>query len=174
VTRDRYQFSAPLPAGEIAVSLDEAEGRGEVRLLEQPRTRNDYSARVLIRDPQSGAGDYSFALSWARPAHRELTPLYSTRGMVWSGRVDGRVRVIVEGRSARVEVLSGAPVTGEHVQFERELPARDFPNATVQRLRGRGSVEIVEFPSRRNDHRLVFEINDSQGGGDNYSVEVGW
>jgi hypothetical protein len=94
--------------------------------------------------------------------------------MVWSGRVDGRIRVIVEGSSARVAVMDGAPVASERADFARSLPARDNPNTTVRRLRGRGRVEIVEYPSRRNGYRLIFEIDDSGGGADHYEVEVGW
>jgi CYTH domain-containing protein len=96
------------------------------------------------------------------------------RGMVWSGRVDGRVRVSVEGRRAWTETVNGAPVVAERADFFRDLPRRDNDGATVRRLRGRGRVEMVEFPSRRNGYRLVFEIDDSQGGAENYEVEVGW
>jgi hypothetical protein len=174
VTRDRYQFSAPLPRRDVQVSLEHVEGRGEVRLIEQPREENNHTARVLIRDNRGGGGDYSFALVWQRPARGDSAPIYSRPGMRWSGRVDGRVRVIVESQRAWSEVISGAPVAGERAEFERALPNREFPNAGVRRLRGRGDVEIVEYPSRRNGYRLVFEIDDRRGGGDDYVVEVGW
>ncbi len=174
VVRDRFQFSRPLPAQEVAVSLEETGGRGEIRLVEQPAERNGYTAKVLIRDSQGGAGDYSFTLAWARPSRADSTPLYARRGLVWSGRVDGRVRVIVEGNQARAEVLAGAPVDTGRTDFDRPLPNRPSPNATVRRLRGRGGVEIVEYPSQRNGYRLVFEIADTRGGADDYVVEVAW
>ncbi|MGH9671699.1 MAG: hypothetical protein ACRD44_00830, partial [Bryobacteraceae bacterium] len=69
---------------------------------------------------------------------------------------------------------AGAPVSGERADFERDLPSRESPNATVRRLRGRGSVELIEYPTRRNGYRLVFEIDDNRGGGDDYVVEAGW
>jgi len=174
VVRDRFQFSRPLPAQEVQVSLEETEGRGEIRLVEQPRENNGYTAKVLIRDPQGGSGDYSFSLTWMRPARGEPQQLYARRGLFWSGRVDGRVRVIVQGSSARADLIDGAPVAGERADFERPLPSRPTPNLTVRRLRGRGSVEILEFPSDRNGYRLVFEIYDNRGGADDYVVEVGW
>ncbi len=174
VTRDRYQFSAPLPRRDVQVSLEDVEGRGDVRLIEQPREDNDHTARVQIRDNRGGGGDYSFVLVWQRPSRGDDAPLYSRPGMTWEGRVDGRVRVLVEGQQARSEVISGAPVDGERFHFERALPNREFPNATVRKRDGRGRVEIVEFPSRRNGFRLVFEIDDRSGGGDRYVVEVGW
>jgi len=42
------------------------------------------------------------------------------------------------------------------------------------RIRGRGRVEIVEFPSQTNHYRLVFEITDTGEGADNYEIEVDW
>ncbi len=174
VSRERYQFSNPLPEREVRVSLEQTDGRGEIRLLEQPRPENGYSVRILIRDPQGGSGDYSFSLLWERLSRAEPDRLYARRGLLWSGRVDGRVRVAVQGAFTSVETLSGAPVTGERASFERALPAQARPNATVKKLRGRGRVELVEFPSSGNGYRLVFEIDDSGGGSDEYQVEVGW
>ena len=174
VTRERFQFTRPLPDRPVQVSLEDVNGRGEVRLIEQPGERNNYAARIMIRDSQGGAGDYSFTLAWNRPSRLESEPLYAERGLVWSGRVDGRVRVIVQGNSTRAEVVSGQPVSGEHAGFVRSMPARNLPNARVKRLRGRGRVEMVEFPSSRNGYRLVFEVEDSEGGADNYEVEVSW
>jgi hypothetical protein len=72
-----------------------------------------------------------------------------------------------------VEVLNGAPVSSGTARFFRPLPARNA-NAGVRKLRGRGRVELVEHPSRRNGYRLVFEIEDRDGGADHYEVEVGW
>ncbi len=174
VMRDRFQFTRPLPDRPVQVSLEDANGRGEVRLIEQPAERNNYAARILIRDPQGGAGDYSFTLAWNRPSRFESEPLYVERGLVWSGRVDGKVRVIVQGSSVHAEVMSGQPVTGDRAGLVRPLPSRNLPNARIKRLRGRGRVEIVEFPSSRNGYRLVFEIEDTDGGADNYEVEVSW
>ena len=174
VTRDRYQFSRPLPNRSVRVSLEDANGRGEIRLIEQPSESNGYAARVLIRDSQGGAGDYGFALTWTRPSRNEPENLYARRGLIWAGRVDGHVRVIVQATSAFTELVSGTPVMAERANFDRPLPTRGAPNAAVKKLRGRGRVELVEFPSERNGHRLVFEIEDRDGGADNYEVEVGW
>lgn len=173
VTRERASFSRPLPGRDVIVSLDGFEGRGEVVLLEQPRRENRYAARVLIRDPKGGAADYTFTLSWAQ-AGRGGNNAIARRAMVWHGRVDGRVRVSVQGRRAEAEVVRGGPVHGERAEFLRELPRRENHAATVRRVNGRGRVDIVEFPSRLNGYRLVFEIDDSPGGAGDYEVEVNW
>jgi hypothetical protein len=173
VTRERARISRPLPRRDTTVSLEDTQGRGEIRLVEQPREENGYTARVRIRDPQGGAGDYSFTLAWAPPPRFSGDGI-ARRGMVWSGRVDGRVRVFIEGRRAWAETVSGAPVSGERADFYRDLPRRENSDATVRRLRGRGRLELIESPSRRNGYRLVFEIDDHQGGAENYEVEAGW
>lgn len=172
VTRERYRFSSRLPEQNVIVSLEQVDGRGEVRLVQHPREENGYTARVLIRDSQGGAGDYSFTLTWSRPSRQDFS--YARRGLLWSGRVDGRIRVIVEGQSAWSEVVSGGPVEGERATFDRPLAPRANSSVTVRRLRGRGRVEIVEYPTARNNFRIVFEIEDGRGGSDHYDVEVGW
>ena len=174
VTRERFRFSRPLPNREATVSLDEYDGRGEVLLLEQPRRENGYTARVRIRDPKGGASDYSFTLSWTRGARAGSADAIARRGMVWSGRVDGRVRVSLERNRAWSEVVRGAPVENERADFFRDLPRRDNDAATVRRVRGRGRVELVEYPSRRNGYKLVFEIDDGSGGAADYEIEAGW
>jgi hypothetical protein len=169
-----FHFSKPLPSREVTVRLEEPEGRGEIRLLEQPRESNGYRARVLIRNPQAGPGDYSFTLAWSPTAPKDAGFELVRRGVIWSGRVDGRIRVVIEGRTSMSTVLGGAPIAEERVEFERALPAGDIPNAVAKLLRGRGRVEIVEYPSLSNHYQLVFEIDNPAGGPDNYEVELRW
>jgi hypothetical protein len=171
---ERFTFSRPLPEREIRVSLEDAQGRGDVQLIDQPSQQNGYTARVRIRDSQPAAGEYTFSLFWTRPERGEPERLFARSGLVWHGRVDGTARIHVNDRVAQVELLSGAPVQGDRAEFVRPLPRADVPNLTVKRLRGRGRVNIVEYPSARNGWRLVFQIEDSSGGADDYQVEVGW
>ena len=70
VADEHFKFSRPLPDRDSEVRLEDPEGRGEIRLIEQPRERNNYTARVSIRDPQAGAGEYSFTLAWNRSPSR--------------------------------------------------------------------------------------------------------
>lgn len=172
VMRERSKFSKPLPDHEVHVRLETPEGRGEVRLVEQPRESNGYAARVLIRDPQAGAGDYSFTLSWTdNPRSGAVSSL---PGLTWSGRVEGVVRVAVQGGAALSEIVHGGPVAAERAVFVRPLPAGSNPNLEVRKQRGRGTVEIVEYPSNSNGYRLVFEIRDPGPGPDDYEIEVCW
>jgi len=53
-----------LPADRVNVSLSSIEGRGSVRIIQQPDRDNGYTAVVRIHDPQSGRGFYKFSLTW--------------------------------------------------------------------------------------------------------------
>ncbi len=175
VAEEHYKFSRPLPHRDVEVTLEDQQGRGEVRLVEQPRERNNYMARVSIRDPQSGSGEYSFTLVWSRPKNKELLPVIEAeRGMIWHGTVAGRARVTIKGGSAISEVDRGGSIAAERADFLRTLPASSDLHPAVKKLSGRGDVQIVEYPSEKNNYRLVFEITDSGSGASNYEIEVDW
>ena len=174
VAGQQFKFSRPLPNHAVEVRLEQPEGRGEIRLVEQPSERNQYTARVLIRDSQSGSAEYSFALVWTRDGGKEPELRPVVRGVMWSGTVEGRVRVTVQGGAVLSEALAGHPVTGERADVLKPLPARSDLNPVAKKLRGRGEVQIVEEPSDKNNYRLVFEIRNPEGGADNYEIEVDW
>ncbi len=177
VADEHFKFSRPLPERDTEVRVEYPEGRGEIRLIEQPRQRNNYTARVSIRDPLPGSGEYSFTLVWNRPNLKEAAapiPDPAGRGFAWSGTVDGRVRVTLQGGASFSEALQGAPVSGEHAEILRPLPARADLMPAIRKLRGRGRVSIVETPSEKNNYRLVFEIDDPEPGADDYEVELDW
>jgi hypothetical protein len=174
VMRERAKFSQPLPRAEVRVSLEDVQGRGDIKLMEQPRRDNNYSARVRIRDQEPGVGDYSFVLTWTTEPRGDKEPAIAQRGLVWSGRVDGHVRVTVQGGSSYSEAVGGGSVTGERTDWLRPLPATNGLAPALKKLAGRGKAEILEMPSNQNHYRLVFVIGDSGGGPDNYEIEVAW
>ena len=47
----------------VFLALDKR-GRGSVRVVQQPRPFNNFTAVVRIHDPQPGAGHYRFRLNW--------------------------------------------------------------------------------------------------------------
>jgi hypothetical protein len=176
VADEHFKFSKPLPDRDTEVRLEAPEGRGEIRLIEQPRQRNHYTARVSIRDSGAGAGDYSFTLVWNRAVGKDAGPIPEPagRGFLWRGTVDGRVRVTVQGGASFSEALEGARITGEHAEVFRPLPARSDLMPAIRKLQGRGRVAIVESPSEKNNYRLVFEIDDPEPGADDYEIELDW
>ena len=177
VADELTKFSRPLPERDTDVRLQDPEGRGEIHVIEQPRQRNNYTARVAIRDPLEGAGEYSFTLIWNRVNSKEAAkpiPQATGRGFLWTGTVDGRVRVTLQGGASFSEALEGAPVTSEHAELIRALPKSADLMPMIRKLHGRGQVSIVESPSEKNNYRLTFEIDDPEPGADYYEVELDW
>lgn len=186
VQREGYRFIEELPDYRQNVEVRVIEGRGEVRVLEQPTLENQYTLRVGIEDRQAGSSFYSLQFFWSAgtlfardPFNRRKKPLPSSgtlapRGLTWTGRVEGTVRVTVEGRETSAQSASGIPLRGATARFERDLPARESNRISLRKHRGRGRVDIIEYPSKKNGYRLIFEISDSGSGSDEYEVEVGW
>jgi hypothetical protein len=176
VADEHFKFSKPLPDRATEVRLERSDGRGEIRLVEQPRESNHYTARVSISDPVAGATDYSFTLVWNRANNKEPAPIPEPTGraFLWTGKVDGRVRVTVQGGASFSETQEGERIIGEHAEMLRSLPARSDVAPVIRKLQGRGQVAIVESPSEKNNYRLVFEINDPEPGADDYEVELDW
>jgi hypothetical protein len=175
VAAEHFKFTRPLPNQPVEVTLAEREGRGEIRLVEQPSERNHYTVRVSIHDPQGGSSDYSFKLAWNRPTGKEAPPpIPAGPGLTWSGSVTGQVRVTVRAGAAISQDLEGGRVTNQHADFIQPLPARSDLQPALKVLRGRGRVEIVETPSQQNNYQLIFEITDPGPGADSYAVELDW
>ena len=66
IQRQDYRFTAPLPEWDVDLQLLKIEGRGEVRLVEEPSSWNDYTAVVRIDDEkQLGDSYYEFELTWS-------------------------------------------------------------------------------------------------------------
>ncbi len=62
---DGSECSQPLPAGGFSkFAFRGIDGRGEVRLVQEPRLGNGWTAIVAIRDKKGGDEGYTFELSW--------------------------------------------------------------------------------------------------------------
>ncbi len=55
-----------LPARPVRVFLRQSQGRGYIRIVQQPNRGNGFTARVRIQDPQGGSSFYHFVLAWRR------------------------------------------------------------------------------------------------------------
>jgi hypothetical protein len=174
IAAEHFKFTRPLPERAVEVTLEEREGRGEIRLVEQPSERNHYTARVSIHDPHGGSSDYSFRLLWSRPTGKEPPPIPAGPGLTWSGSVSGHVRVVVRAGAAISQALDGGRVSNTRTDFIQPLPARSDLQLALKTLRGRGRVQILETPSQQNNYQLIFEIDDPGPGADSYEVELDW
>jgi hypothetical protein len=100
VQRQRFRFFDRLPDSRQSVDLEVKEGRGRVRIVEQPRLENNYTLAVEIDDRQGGSSFYSLALHWDTSRGGFFSDRGSGLGPIrgapvggdslnWSGRVDG-------------------------------------------------------------------------------------
>ncbi|MCI0665769.1 MAG: hypothetical protein L0220_32330, partial [Acidobacteria bacterium] len=182
-----FQFSSPLPSQPVNVSLVNTEGRGEILLIDQPNRDNDYTASVRIRDNRGGSGNYAFTLTWDRSRSRDYDSSpggrgprdYDNssggrgRGFRWEGRVDGRDLLFIRGDRLTTEHQSGQPITDENYRFFQSLPF-ERRSVTVRKLNGRGTVRVIQQPSRENGFSAAILIEDPAGGADRYEIEVEW
>ena len=182
-----YRFSAPLPARAVEVELHPIEGRGTVRLMEQPSKRNDYTVVVRIEDRRGGASDYEFEVVWdeddgwgddwgsdGRSDFRWNDDSDGDDGVFrWKGRVDIGAEIEIRGGSHTVTNLGGQGVREDRVEFESSLPERDVP-VSLRKLDGRGVVELIQAPDAKNGYTAIIRIEDDKRGADNYELELRW
>jgi hypothetical protein len=64
-SRGRMINSLPLQTGNLVVQR--LEGRGDVLVIEQPTSRNNYTAVLRIRDPRGGTDRYRIVAYWEPP-----------------------------------------------------------------------------------------------------------
>lgn len=100
-------------------------------------------------------------------------PNFVTGRMRWRGRVDDRIQVFLKGSEATSRLITGAPIAGGQFNFTLPLPQRPVA-LTLRKIKGRGSVEIIQQPSRNNGFTAVVEIYDSRGGSEDYEFEITW
>jgi hypothetical protein len=91
----------------------------------------------------------------------------------WRGRVDDVVELEIRGDRLYERVVSGQPVYDVSLRFNSSMPRRRL-TVKVEKLRGRGYVEVVEQPSSRNNFTTIVRIRDPKGGADEYEIEVYW
>jgi hypothetical protein len=86
--------------------------------------------------------------------------------------VDGAAEVEVQGDVGRLRTLSGQPATWRRFVCNGLMPAnpQDF---RFRGIDGRGDVQLVQDP-RQTGGRIVFQVNDPQGGREGYTVDLEW
>jgi hypothetical protein len=119
----------------------------------------------MARELNAGGG-------WERP-NESRPPSVVTGRMRWRGRVDDRVQIYVQGSDTTSKLVTGAPVANGVFNFTSPLPQRPV-TVNLRKLKGRGSVEIIQQPSRNNGFTAVIEIFDSKGGAEDYEFEITW
>ncbi|HEX8843268.1 MAG TPA: hypothetical protein VF791_01290 [Pyrinomonadaceae bacterium] len=59
-----YNFTSALPRRRVNVNAVKLNGRGDVRVIQQPSRDNNFTAVVQIKDSKGGARDYEIEVTW--------------------------------------------------------------------------------------------------------------
>lgn len=131
------ECSTPLPRNVENFSFRGIDGRGNVRLLEQPTSRNGWTAVVRIKDNKAGAEEYHYRLEWGRgSSFTEDRPRGGNRGGSSSSSDLARMRT----RDLRREIES----LWQNVHGSRR-PSTDTVDDYIDRIRlDRWSLDQVQ------------------------------
>ena len=61
-----FNFTSPLPTENVQVSVNKKDGRGNVKVIQQPSSENNFTAIVQILDKSGGAREYVLEISWTK------------------------------------------------------------------------------------------------------------
>lgn len=165
----------------------------KVRIIDPPAGAGSYSFTMAWDDAGFNSGNYPNQTGQTYPSQTYpnssggvLSPdgTYGTpnsgygntgvAGVRWSGQVDGQIRVSFRDNQAFTQRLSGQQTYNEQVSFGSPVPRRNNVDVSVNKVRGRGSVDVIQRPASNNNYTLVVEINDKDGGADVYDLEITW
>lgn len=71
---DGSECNQPLPGNLTKFEFKGIDGRGEVRLVQEPRPANNWTAVVNIKDRKGGSEGYTFRLRWESPGGYAANP----------------------------------------------------------------------------------------------------
>jgi hypothetical protein len=171
----------PRTDGEVSVAV--VDGRGEVDVLQQPTSRNGYTAIVRVRDPQGGAGGYRLNAYWQPASAGEVGPPFGRgRGygrdygnrvaLMWSGDVDDNLEILLQPSGISYRTLRGASPRAVQSAIRR-IPRSDV-ELEVDQVEGRGQVVVVQQPTAENGYTARIRVRDPQPGFGHYAFNVTW
>jgi hypothetical protein len=172
-----------LPHRDGNVTVQVAEGRGDVDVVQQPKADNDYTAILRIRDHSSGADTYRITALWTpgvttsevtgevdRP--RRGDNVRDVGLLHWTGDVDKTAVIRWRGDRAMLQNIEGDVAKNVRADVAGVgLPERDVTLRIVQR-EGRGNIIIEQQPSSGNNYTAVIRVNDPQAGYGHYDFDV--
>jgi hypothetical protein len=190
-TRGQMRRYRDLPSRAGQIRVQRIDGRGDISVIQQPSSRNNYTAVIRIRDYDNRnnrrADRYQFAAYWQPigggvwggridPRDRD-DDRYDNRydgSLRWSGSVDDEVEIRIQGRNVDTRTLSGNVVRDVRANINgRALPRRDL-QIRVRERQGRGTVSVVQQPGQWNGYTAVIRVRDRQGGYGHYDFDVSW
>jgi len=175
-----------LPHRDGNVTVQVAEGRGDVDVVQQPGADNDYTAILRIRDRSGGADMYRITALWTPGAATSTTAELNGeverphRGdnvrdvglLHWTGDVDKTAVIRWRGDRAMLQNVEGDVARNVRADVAGVgLPPRDVTLRIVQR-EARGNIIIEQQPSSGNNYTAVIRVNDPQPGYGHYDFDL--
>ena len=170
VGRANHRLTGSLPRRTAFVSVSKLDGRGTVRVVQQPSRANNYTAIVQVFDRKRSSDNYRLRINWRATSSQED---YSSGKLVWRGRVDQTANITIDGEDVSSRALSGRSLTQVSKNLEGYLAHRSG-TIRVRKLDGRGTVRILEQPNKSNGYVAVIQIFDPKRSDDQYEIEVTW
>jgi hypothetical protein len=174
-----------LPRMDGEVSVKVVEGRGAVDVIQQPTSRNGYTAIIRVRDPQGGAAPYRLNAYWQPISAGEVGPPFGRgRGygrdressartaLMWSGDVDDNLEILLQPSGISYRTLRGAVPRGVQSAVSR-IPRGDV-QLDVNQTEGRGQVMLIQQPTPENGYTARIRVRDPQPGFGHYAFSVTW
>lgn len=170
-----YQnMNGNLPRRATTVSATRREGRGDVRVIQQPSRSNDFTAIIQITDPRGGSDNYTVEISWTRSGgNNQGNESYHSGSVRWRGRVDQTADIIITGSDVQTYDSAGTGISGVNFNISGSLAARPG-SVTARKRSGRGSVTVKQQPSSDNDFTAIVQVFDPGGGADDYDIDISW
>ena len=91
----------------------------------------------------------------------------------WQGPVDREIRIQMSGNRAVVERIGNNERAGGRVRTFAGTPAQDGI-VTIQQSQGRGTVDVVQQPTRGNGFTTIVRLRDPQSGVGMYRIAAFW
>ena len=92
----------------------------------------------------------------------------------WRGDVDGIDDILIKGSQVKIEHVAAKPIQSQDHRFSAPLPFAEV-ELTLQVIHGRGSVRLLEQPTKRNQYTAVVRVDDQDHSGDDrYEFELSW
>lgn len=161
-----------LPRRAVTVNARKTGGRGDVYVVQQPSRSNDFTAIIQVSDTRGGSDNYSVEVSWAGAFGGPEEP-YRSGSVRWRGRVDQTANIIIYGDDVQWEDTAGTGLWNVSFDMNGSL-ARRPGSVNVRKRSGRGTVSVLQQPSRNNDYTAIIQVFDPSGGADDYDIEINW
>lgn len=159
-----------LPRRQANLVVRTLDGRGRVSVTQQPTRANNFTAIVTVDDPKRGSDNYRIQARWMASNVQEA---YSRGKVTWRGRVDNTGIITISGEDVTSFAKSGRALTNVSFDIDGYL-ARRRGTVSVRKRDGRGTVTILEQPSRQNDYVAVIQVFDSKRSDDYYELDITW